>query len=444
MNILLIIEDAVRPQHMGCYGYRKDTTPNCDRLAREGVLFRDCISVSSHTLPPVVSIITGLDVASHKIQSPYDYANWKENPGWVGRRTPLHLLREGGFAIEGEMVMRWAPLGFERDENDLLEYMDRYREGGWFYLAMPYPTHLPYDPPQEYYEMFVPPDYHPDAATRARLDIVRTRMILHPPDVISAMEAGRKDPIGDGDEAHKRSVATVEFDPEQDRPGVHALYDGELRVFDDLVGTWIAKLEELGQLDDTLIIITSDHGEELLERGHVGHTSCNLKGTLYDECVRVPWIMRYPKGLPQGVVVEEQVSQIDVMPTVLDVAGVGFEVGHDGMSALGLMRAVGGVTDPDRSRSVTAPTAAFREYAFAETMPAGWQALEGDNRRIWMVREQGWKLILNWDPESREKRWELYDLRQDPGETRNVYEQEAEEAARLRELLERHIVERYT
>jgi len=68
-------------------------------------------------------------------------------------------------------------------------------------------------------------------------------------------------------------------------------------------------------------------------------------------------------------------------------------------------------------------------------MPAGWQALEGDNRRIWMVREQGWKLILNWDPETREQRWELYDLRRDPGELTNVYETQPEQAERLREAL---------
>lgn len=468
MNILLIVEDAVRPHHMGCYGYPKLTTPHCDRLAAEGVLFRSCISVASHTLPPVVSLITGQDVASHHIQSPYDFAHWAELPDWQGRRTPLHLLREHGYEIDGELVTRWGPLGFDRDENDLLDYLDRHRpvpagsrrsQGGWFYLAMPYPTHLPYNPPPEYYDLFVPPDYHPDAATRERLDIVRTRMILHPPDVMSAMEAGRQDPIGDGDEAHKRSVAVVDFVPETDRPGVHALYDGELRVFDDLVGTWLARLEELGQLEDTLIVITSDHGEELLERGHVGHTSCNLKGTLYDECVRVPLIMRCPAavrdhlGLSQGVVVEQQVSQIDVMPTILELAGVPFDLPHDGQSAVPLIHATGATASPaGRGAGESARPAGLAVapgevqapalQAFAETMPAGWQALEGDNRRMWMVREAGAKLILSWDPDTRQQAWELYDLQRDPGETQNVYETEPEQAARLQEALLAHMSHR--
>jgi len=84
----------------------------------------------------------------------------------------------------------------------------------------------------------------------------------------------------------------------------------------------------------------------------------------------------------------------------------------------------------------------FREQAFAETMPAGWQALEGDSRRIWMAREQGWKLILNWNPDTQEQRWELYNLHEDPGELHNVVECEPEQAARLRAALLRHMSHR--
>jgi len=426
MNILVILEDAVRPAHMSCYGYAKPTTPHCDRLAREGVRFENCIAVSTHTFPPVVSIITGQTTATHGLMSPAHYDPWISGELWKGHHTPLHVLEDNGFLIDGELVTRWRPLGFERDAEGLEQYMEHNRDRQWFYFAQPYPTHLPYDPPQEYYDLFVDGGFQPGADTLARMDTVRTRMILHPPDVQSAMEAGRKDPIGDGDDAHKRTTAVVEFEPE-DAPGIRALYDGELRVFDDMVGRWIAKLEELDQLDDTLIVIISDHGEELLERGHVGHTSCNLKGTLYDECLRVPLIMRYPKRLPAGKVVTQQISQIDVMPTLFDILGLELTLPHDGTSTLPL---IDGDTD------------VFREEAYAETMPAGWQAITGDERRIWCVRTLEWKLIMNLNPVAGTRSYELYNLAVDPGERHNVLDREPAKAAELKAKLEAHMAGR--
>ena len=421
MNILFILDDALRPAHLGCHGYPKPTSPNCDRLAAEGVRFENCVSVSAHTFPPIVSLLTGQTSFTHGMMAPRDYERWLKHDAWRGRRMPLHVLAEAGYLVDGELVSRWAPLGFTRDQNDLDAYLDAHHGDKWFYFAAPYPTHLPYDPPQEYYERFLDPDFQPDEDTLRRLDIVRTRMILHPPDVTAAMETDQEDVIGEGDEAHKRSSAIVEFE-QRDTPGVHALYDGEVRVFDDLVGHWLDKLESLGILDDTLVVVTSDHGEELLERGHVGHTSCNLKGTLYDESIRVPLIMRYPKRLPAGKVIRQQISQIDFMPTLLDLLGLESPLPPDGTSLLPLIE--GKTTD-------------FRAEAYAETPPAGWQALPGDERRIWCVRTTEWKLIVNWDPTTGTEISELYDLVRDPEERVNVVERETGVAARLRAALDR-------
>jgi len=420
MNVLVIMNDALRPDHMGCYGYPRNTTPNCDRLAAEGVRFEQCIAVSSHTFPPVVSICTGRDTASHGLMTPDDYARWmKEGMG----RTPLHALAERGMSVDGELVMRWAPLGFKRDCNDFDEYVETHRDRSWFYYAEPYPTHLPYNPPRAYYEPFVDEDFQPDEAARERLEIVRTRMILHPPDVRAAMEAGVQDAIGDGDEAHKRSSAIVEFQPD-DEPGVRALYDGEVRVFDDMVGRWVEKLAAVDLLDETLIVIVSDHGEELLERGHVGHTSCNLKGTLYDECIRVPLIMRFPGGRAAGRVVKNQVSQIDIMPTISELLGLEPPSRFDGAS---LMPLIEGKTD------------AFRAEAYAETPPAGWQALPGDRRRMWCVRTSDWKLILREEYPGGPRHTELYDLVKDPGERQDRFAAEPRIADELLTRIETYV-----
>jgi arylsulfatase A-like enzyme len=426
MKVLFILQDALRADHMGCYGYPKDTTPNIDRVVREGILFENSIAVSTHTFPPIVSINTGQTVATHRLMSAADYDRWKNGNLWSGRRTPLHVLADNGILVDGELVMRWAPLGFKRDTVDVDAYFEENRDKDWFFFAEPYNTHLPYNPPQSYYDLFVDKDFRPDEATLKRLEIVRSRMIIHPHDVRSALEVGQKDSIGLGDKQHERSAAVAEFDP-KDKPGITALYDGEVRVFDDLVGRWLIKLEKLGILDETLIIITADHGEELLERGHVGHSSCNLKGTLFDECLKVPLIMRYPPKLRKGTVIRHQVSQIDIMPTIFDILGRRMPPGTDGSTLLPL---------------VNRNAESFREESYAESIPAGWQALEGDHRRTWCVRTNDWKLIHHSEAKvgGSQRRYELFDLRSDPGETCNLFERQGTKAAELREKLEAHIL----
>ena len=115
MNIFWILEDALRPDHMGCYGYPENTTPTCDRLAREGARFESVIAVASHTLPPIVSMLMGQMAATHGVVSPKRYAQWITNEYWRKRRTPLRILADQGYQVDGELVMRWAPLGFTRD-----------------------------------------------------------------------------------------------------------------------------------------------------------------------------------------------------------------------------------------------------------------------------------------------------------------------------------------
>jgi arylsulfatase A-like enzyme len=420
MNILWILEDALRPDHMGCYGYSKNTTPHCDRLAREGVGFDSVIAVASHTLPPIVSMLMGQTPATHGIVSPKRYAEWIKDEAWRTKDTPLKLLASQGYLIDGELVMHWAPLGFKRDtaSDKIEDYFEAHRHDKWFFFAEPYPTHLPYNPPEEYFRMFYGGEWKPDERQKKRIEVVRSFLIVHPSGCISKMEAGEKEVLDGGDEAHKRTAGTVDLLPE-DKPAVCALYDGEVRVFDDLVGRWTAKLEQLGILDETLIIITADHGEELMERGHVGHCSCNLNGTLYDESIRVPLIMRFPQQIPAGRVVAEQISQIDIMPTIFDMLGIKIPDWMEGQSVLPIM---GGCTMPARHSpgEVGLRPHGFRAEAYSETMPAGWQALTKDDRQIFAVRTGEWKLIKYIGCAGQNQRLELFDLKNDPGEHCNL------------------------
>ncbi len=427
MNILWILEDALRPANMGCYGYSRDTTPNCDALARNGVVFERMIATASHTLPPIVSMLMSQTTATHGVVNCERFAAWKDGRAWAGVRTPLHTLADRGFLIDGELVARWKPLGFttETPSDQIEAFFEKNQGRPWFFYAEPYPTHLPYNPPEEYLRRFLPSDYRPDAGTLERMQVVRRFLIVHPSGCISKLEAGEKDPLPDdqSDAAHKRTAGTVDLQP-QDRPYVQALYDGEVRVFDDLVGRWVAKLKQLGVFDDTLILITADHGEELMERGHVGHSSCNLHGTLYDESIHVPLIMHWPKRLPRGSRVSAQASHIDVMPTLFDLLGLSRDPAMEGESMLPLIEGC---------------RQCFRELAFTESTPAGWQALADDNRELWCVRTNNWKLILNTDGAGRRRDYELYDLARDPGERRNLWGERSAVAATLRGELDRYV-----
>ena len=424
MNILLIIADALRRDHMGCYGYEKNTTPVIDGLVREGVRFEDCASVSSHTVPPTLSIVSGEDTISHGIMTAQDYGVWMSEHPWKDRKTPLRILGDMGYRVDGDLVMRWGAVGFQSDCSDLMAYLDENKDRKWFYCAQPYPTHLPYDPPQAYYDEFIDPAYNPDQATRERLEIVRQTMVCHPTGKVAALDTDQEEfiPDEDMDEEHARTSGAVDFEP-GDAPGVRALYDGEMRVFDDWVGEHLGKLRSLDLLDDTLILLMSDHGEELLERGHVGHSSANLCGNLYDESMMVPLIMWHASALPKGRVVKGLVSLMDVMPTVFDLMGIDMPGSPEGRSLLPLIRGEAGE---------------HRRESYAEVPPAGWQRLIGDERRIRIVRTLDWKLICNVDLATGDKRYELYDLRADPGERNDLYRPDHEQVAGLRAKLDAH------
>jgi arylsulfatase A-like enzyme len=417
LNVLFIMEDALRIDRLSCYGYQKPTTPNLDRLAAEGVLFEQTIAVSGHTFPPVVSMLTGWWTLTHGLVEASDYTPWKRGETWRGFTLPLQTLASAGWLVDGEMVTRWGPLGFERDTENLDLFLEANRDKQWFFFAAPYSTHLPYNPPERYYEQFVDRDFRPSQDSLRRMELVRREMIIHPPGLCSLHESGLGDHIGQGEGAHRRTAASVTFE-QTDRPGVSALYDGEVRVFDDLVGSMVRKLEQLDLLDDTLVVVTSDHGEELLDRGHVGHSSCNLVGTLYDEILKIPLILHYPKRIPRGARVKRQVSQVDIMPTLFDLLDRKMPYTPDGTSLLPL---------------IERPDAEFRCEAYAQTPVAGWQALPGDRRQLACVRTDEWKLIVRRDQPGA---CELYNLHRDQVETDNVVDKHPNQRIQLLALLE--------
>ena len=219
-------------------------------------------------------------------------------------------------------------------------------------------------------------------------------------------------------EGYRRTSGIAEF-AEADQPAVLGLYDGCVKMLDEEIERHLNLLEQLGLLENTLVVLTSDHGEQLLERGAVGHSSCSLEGNLYDENIRIPWILRCPAVLPKGKVIDRQVSQVDIMPTLFEILHLEMPGPVEGRSLVPLI--LGQDTD-------------LCEEAYAETSPCGWQALDDDRRVIWCIRRPPWKLIRYFHPQAGDT-YELFNLKSDPQERENLVDSQLEVGLSLRENL---------
>jgi len=416
MNVLFVLADALRADRLHCCGNPWPTSPTIDRLAAQGVLFTNAIANANHTVPGLVSAFTGLYVTSHGIRDQATFGRWKDL--WSGRRTPFHVLGENGYVVAGDDPEFYAPLGFDRDGRDVEACLRRLASKRFFLWHRPEETHLPYNPPPPWDAAFLPPGFQATRSLCERLEVVKSCLLVHKPGLVSKLESGTPDAIER--EGYQRTVGIAAFSPEE-RPAILALYDGCVRMLDAQIERYVSLLDELRVLDDTLIVITSDHGEQLLEHGAVGHSSCSLEGNLYDENIRVPLLLHCPALLPGGRIIERQVSQVDIMPTLLDLLGLEMPQPADGRSLLPLVR--------DQS-------ADSLQEAYAETSPCGWQALEDDQRMMWCIRRPPWKLIrYHWPPEA--ARYELFNLHRDAEEQHNALAEEREVARLLQDKLNR-------
>lgn len=433
VNVVIVLVDTLRADHLGTYGYPRPTSPHIDRLARSSVVFEEAISQATYTKPAVASLLTGSFVHRHGVISSrdalgpelttlaeqlrahgYQAAAFSANP-WITpefrfergfdhfesnraidvQLTVLYrfLRRVGGMVGQrggGEMT-KWLlrasgepnPSNSRRDElltESLLGWLENNHDRPFFIYAHLIGPHDPYDPPEEAVRPFRDPSWDGvPAPTR-------------PPErVLSVFETARS------------------LDPPL-RQMLIAQYDGAIAFVDGLVGRIVAKLEGLGLLDRTLLIITSDHGEEFYEHGNWGHGV-----RLYQEMVRVPLLFRLPGVLAPGRRADPAML-VDVFPTVC--ALVGISCGMPQLNGRDLF------TD-----SGQAPPVAFSEYF----------SVEGGSYVSRMVLQNGMKLIETHDAARGQRRSELFDLRTDPTEQRNVFsagEEQSEMVARLRGLLD--------
>ncbi len=408
LNVVLISIDTLRADHVGTYGYVRPVTPRIDALAADGVVFENVYSTSPWTLPAHVSMLTGLNCVRHRVYAERDRMD-PRNP------TLAELMRARGYATRAitsggfvSTVYGFAK-GFDEYHMDQADIMDTsqaaktgYDAAQWiekngdrsFFLFLhTYQVHSPYKSPKPYRTMFLRPD-----ARWSRVDINK--------------ELGGRAGI---------------FGPlsEPDRDNVIALYDAGVRFTDEtLVQPVVDALRKLHLYDRTMIIVTSDHGEEFYDHGGWNHSH-----SVYDELIRVPLVVKMPDSEFRGRRYSSIVRLIDLMPTILDFAGIPFrELSLNGES---LRPVLAGKESTDRVF-----LAELAENILNCQIPR--RLAQNDGRT---------KVILN-QPFSAENlafftvkppafpAVELYDLARDPGEKKNVVDR-PEDTVRARALAQK-------
>ncbi len=380
-NVLVLSVDALRADHLGAYGYPRDTSPAIDALAARGTRFENAISQATWTLPSVTSLFLSQYVSTHGVEHP-KHSKIPDAAETLAERMRDHGYRTGAFVMGAytsrdfgmdqgfeTFVPRAGPVAEKNDK--LLRWIDG-GEGRFFAYVHYVDVHHPYKEENPYR-----PSYG----------------------------AGYQGPVNGKD---KLGTWIPTMTPEGLQHLVD-LYDDSVSFVDFHLGELFRALDERGLRDDTLLILTADHGEAFFEHDSMlGH-----RGKPFDELIRVPLIVAGPGfsrrgtngATPRGRTVEALVEAVDLAPTILEACGISPGPAMQGRSLTPLV--AGGEVD--------------KPLAFAESLPQG----------LSMVRDLEWKLIFESCPERRR----LFHLASDPGEQTDVAKQHPAVAERMMRLL---------
>ena len=405
-NIVFIGIDSLRADHMSCYGYNRLTSPHIDRFAQDATLFENTFSAYIPTTSGYSSMLTGMDVFGTNVVA------LRHKGGIVdGVKTLPEVLKENGYnttcvGFSGNPASRgfdtylnytgwgsWNDGRLTKAENlnavalPELDRLAKKRQPFFLFLRHMDP-HSPYMPPGQFERMF----YHGN----------ETDPDNHSMDKIMAFK-----PFCDYFASWMPpGITDVDY--------VIAQYDGEIAYMDSCIQVVFNALEAHGILDETIVVINSDHGETLDD-----HDCSFDHHGLYDPTLHVPLIIRYPGKIPAGKRVQGFNLHQDLMPTLLELAGISHEIQFDGRSLLPMV-------DGD------VPTHSPEFYITECT----WMRKHG-----WRTPE--WKLIVALEPDFHFKpSVELYNLLEDPLEYDNRAEREPELVAALKERMERFIAKR--
>ncbi len=409
-QIILISVDTLRGDHLNSYGYRRETAPQLAALIRDSVYYREANLNGCWTMPSHVSMLTGTLPSRHGVNM-----GWKSQPGYnvtkPGRsiRFLAELLRERkvrtwkfarlpkelGFARGFDGNEETDPFMNDREFKKVTDCLSRVKEDDFFLFLHTWMVHSPYS-----YSCFLD-KAKADAGTRDQIDRFRAT-------------------DGDLGNMSKDFAALLERNRLYNRDDCVALYDGGIRHADRYVGRIVALAKRLGIYENLMLIVTSDHGEHFSE--HYPDCFYNFHGRDYtEEFIKVPLIIKYPGSRLTGRR-NDPVSHIDIVPTVLDHYGWEIPAFVQGRSLLRKGPEAGAVI-----RVAEAIHENLRERKMIRL---------GSMKYIVTMRKVSGKEKANWQMISKRR---LFDLKSDPGETRNLAE--ASGFQRVRDDLERKLRE---
>lgn len=303
-STVVLLIDTLRASKLQVYNPKEVVkTPAIDAIAKEGTIFTAAQAPENWTKPSVASVLTGLYPLTHgakKTESklPEDALMVSEVFKDNGYATATFLANgyvsdkfgfKQGWDYYTNYIREQKSTEAENVFGEAAKWIEKNKDKKFFVYIQTIDPHVPYDPPQEYLDMYDPGEYTGIVTPRSTPDLL---------------------------EKAKRNPPKVTFNA-RDKKRVESLHNAEISYHDHHLAAFIEKLKKLGLYDDIMFVVTSDHGEEFYEHKSYGHGH-----SVYQELINVPLMFRMPGVVPAGKRIDETVGTLDVTPTVLSAAGI--------------------------------------------------------------------------------------------------------------------------
>lgn len=328
-NVVMIVIDTVRGDVFEPYGggtkkgndvegpepiKSKVQTPAFDALVPESTVFSAAYDNENWTKPSCATILTGLYPTTHDTKQ--DDSTLPQEVTMISERLKDEGFATGSFIANGyvsekygfnqgwdhhtNFIREYKNTDAENVYNKAIEWLDKNKDDRFFLYIQTIDPHVPYRVDKKYTDLYYAQD---------------------PPRKIGKSLGGK----------HQQEIRDEELSDDE-LAWIKALYYGEVTYHDQEMGRFVQHLRDQGLFEDTLFIVTNDHGEELKEHGLLGHGH-----SLYDEVIRAPLLVRYPGKVPANQIIDDPVETVDIVPTILDVTEVEAKTDHDGFSLMPLI-----------------------------------------------------------------------------------------------------------